>query len=185
MLEGIAFLDDATRPHAPALPDATDAQRESGRHLAAVHRYHLSELAKVRRALDAFLAGTGTAEAIADSVSTMTMLENYRRFGALCGNACQLLNLHHTIEDRAIFPRLREHAPMRAVVDRLAAEHLTVHALIERLEKAARDVSFQPDSEQFAKLREVYEALERVVLSHFGYEERELESALGYYGIDL
>ena len=185
MLADITFLDDATRPHAPALPGATDAQRESGRHLAAVHRYHLAELAKVRRALDAFLAGTGPAEAISETVATMTMLENYRRFGALCGNACQLLNLHHTIEDRAIFPRLREHAPMRAVVDRLAAEHLVVHALIERLEKAAREVSHEPDPKAFANLRETYEALERVVLSHFGYEERELESALGYYGIDL
>jgi len=154
MLADIPFLDDATRPHAPELPGVTDAQREPGRHLAAIHRYHLSELAKVRRALEAFLAGAATAEAVADSVSTMTMLENYRRSGALCGNSCGLLNLHHTIEDRAIFPRLREHAPMRAVIDRLAAEHLTVHALIERLEKAAREVSHDPGPDSLASLAE-------------------------------
>jgi hypothetical protein len=29
----------------------------------------------------------------------------------------------------------------------------------------------------------VFRALERVVRSHFGYEETELEEALGFYGV--
>ena len=35
----------------------------------------------------------------------MEMIENLiRRVGTLCGHECQLLTLHHTIEDQEIFP---------------------------------------------------------------------------------
>ena len=68
-----------------------------------------------------------------------------------------------------------------SILDRLGAEHRTVHALLERIRAIVRSVASAPTREQLFDLREVYGVFERVVISHFGYEERELEEAIGYY----
>ena len=39
----------------------------------------------------------------------------------------------------------------------------------------------EPGRETFAELKAAFLALERFVRSHFGYEQEELEEALGYY----
>lgn len=184
-IEGIALLDDATRPNAPPIPGATDAQRAHGRRLGLYHRFHLDEIAGVRRALDRFLSGLGTAGDVADSVATMTMIENYRNFGNLCGRQCQLLEMHHTIEDQSLFPRLRRNEGLRPVLDRLSAEHVTIHALSERLQTASRVIALDPAAEAVASLVEIFQAFARTVASHFGYEERQLEEALGFYRIEM
>jgi Hemerythrin HHE cation binding domain len=180
-LDGIPFLDDATRPKAPPIPGVTPAQRARGRRLALYHRHHLAELAAVRGALDRFLAGTGTVEAVTDGVASMTLTENYRAFGTLCGRQCHLLQMHHDIEEGDMYPRLRRSDGLRRVLDRLGAEHRTVHALLERIRAIVRSVAAAPTRKQVLDLREVYGVFERVVISHFGYEERELEEAIGYY----
>jgi len=184
-IEGIALLDDATRPNAPPIPGATDAQRAHGRRLGLYHRFHLDEIPGVRRALDRFLSGLGTAGDVADSVATMTMIENYRNFGNLCGRQCQLLEMHHTIEDQSLFPRLRRNEGLRPVLDRLSAEHVTIHALSERLQTASRAIALDPAAEAVASLVEIFQAFARTVASHFGYEERQLEEALGFYRIAM
>lgn len=181
-LEGIAFLDDATRPKAPPIPGVTPAQRARGRRLALYHRHHLAELAAVRVALDHFLAGTGTVEAVTHGVASLSLAENYRAFGNLCGRQCHLLQMHHDIEEGDLYPRLRQAAGLHRVLDRLSAEHRTVHGLLERIRDIVRSVTVEPTAERVIALREVYEVFERVVVSHFGYEERELEEAIGYYG---
>jgi len=191
LIDDIEFLDDATRPLAPPIEGASDLHRAHGRRLTLFHRYHLQQLAQLRRALDDLEKdnleiGIRNADAVAEQVRSLAMIENYRRFGSLCGQECQLLTLHHTIEDQDIFPQLRESSEgLRKVIDRLSAEHLIVHELLVRLQEATRQLARGPKVETLTSLRRVYEALERVVISHFGYEERELEEALGFYGIPL
>jgi iron-sulfur cluster repair protein YtfE (RIC family) len=191
LIDDIAFLDDATRPSAPPIEGASDLHRAHGKRLTLFHRYHLQQLAQLRRALQDLEKSNadqraGHADALAEQVGSMAMIENYRRFGSLCGQECQLLTLHHTIEDQEIFPHLRNTTEgLRKVIDRLSAEHLIVHELLVRLQEATRRFAREPGPVALASLREVYDALERVVISHFGYEERELEEALGFYGIPL
>lgn len=186
VIDDIEFLDDSTRPAAPPIEGASDLHRAHGRRLTLFHRYHLQQLSQLRRALDELEKGMGDVDALAAQVGSMAMIENYRRFGSLCGQECQLLTLHHTIEDQEIFPRLRDTGDgLRKVIDRLSAEHLIVHELLVRLQEATRRFAQDPGAASLASLRQVYEALERVVISHFGYEERELEEALGFYGIPL
>ena len=186
VIDDIAFLDDSTRPSAPAIPDATPQHRAHGRRLSLFHRFHLQQMAAIRQALAAIERGEGDTTALAQAVSNMDMIENYRRVGTLCGHECQLLTLHHTIEDQEIFPRLRnQSAGLRAVIDRLSQEHEIVHTLLERLEQAALALSDTPSPEALADLRRVFDALHRVVASHFGYEEEELAEALGYFGVPL
>ena len=40
-----------------------------------------------------------------------------------------------------------------------------------------------PDRDSFETAKELYEALERVLLSHLGYEEDQIGDALGYFGV--
>ena len=115
----------------------------------------------------------------------MTMIENYRNFGNLCGRQCQLLEMHQTIEDQSLFPRLRRNDGLRPVLDRLTAEHVTIHAPSERLQAASRAIAHDPDADAVASLAEIFAVFARTVASHFGYEERQLEDALGFYGIAL
>lgn len=189
MPDDIPGLDEATRPRAPELAGATDAHRVSGRRLAAIHRMHLAELGRVREPLERYVAAAGADENAGRDLSArledLTMRDTIARFGAICGQACQMLEAHHTIEDRAIFPALARHEPMRAVVERLAAEHRTIHALIERLVETARAAIASPAPQNLTALRDAYDTLERTIRSHFGYEERELETALGYFGVAI
>ena len=56
------------------------------------------------------------------------------------------------------------------------------HALLERLYSDAVRLVQDPSGDAFDEAKATFESLERVVRSHFGYEEEELEEALGVYG---
>lgn len=113
-------------------------------------------------------------------------MHNYRRFGALCGQHCQIIEMHHSIEDQAIFPHLSaKSAALKPVIDRLIAEHEVVHALLLKLVDELQQLVSGPSPAQFARAKEVYEALEKLLISHFGYEEQEIGDALGVYEVGI
>ena len=173
MLLNIAFLDDATRPPAPKLEGLTDAQRRPGEHLRMIHD-HLRDNMK-----------TLPAE-IAAETGDLAMVSNFRRFGNLCGQYCQIVHTHHSIEDYAIFPALAEQGPVfKAIAERLQAEHLVVHELLLALVDALNALAGEPTPVRFEETKEVYQALERVLLSHLGYEEDAMGDALGYFEIGV
>jgi iron-sulfur cluster repair protein YtfE (RIC family) len=182
----ITLLDDATRPKAPKIEGITPAQRRQGKRLALIHEYHLEQMNEVRWVMEQVEAGEQSTETLFESISSLQMAANYRVFGNLCGRECQMLTLHHTIEDQSIFPELRQGSDgLRKVVDRLAQEHLIIHQLLEALHDKAVNAVREPGRETFAALKAAFLALDRVVRSHFGYEQEELEEALGYFGIPL
>jgi hypothetical protein len=160
--------------------------RRKGQRLALFHAMHLRELSKVRRAMAGVFAGEGTAEALLVTISSMQMFVNMRQFGNLCGAACEMLTGHHMIEDHYVFPALHGHTQgLNRVVERLRAEHLVVHELLVRLEAAASALITDPGSKSAKELRAEFSRLEKFVTSHFGYEQTELEEALGFYGVDI
>jgi hypothetical protein len=182
----IAFLDDATRPKAPKIEGVTPAQRRQGKRLALIHDYHLSQMNEVRWVMEQVEAGAQSAATLLEAISSLQMAANYRLFGNLCGQECQMLTAHHTIEDYSIFPLLRHGSDgLTKVVDRLSQEHLIIHQLLEALEDKAVNAVNEPGAETFSELKAAFLALDRVVRSHFGYEQEELEEALGYFGIPL
>jgi len=182
----ITLLDDATRPKAPKIEGVTPLQRRLGQRLAMIHEYHLDQVDEVRSVMEEVEAGAESAQTLLDAISSMEMTDNFRLFGNLCGRECRMLTLHHTIEDHTMFPALYQAgAGLRSVIDRLRQEHSIIHQLLASLEGAARSAVAQPGGETFAELKKAFVALERVVRSHFGYEQEELEEALGYYAIPL
>lgn len=185
-MDDIEFLDDNTRPEGPRFENLTPAQRLPGRHLAMIHDHFRQNMQVLRELMQQATGGEISAEELKQRADTMPLLENYRRFGALCGQHCQIIEMHHSIEDQALFPELKSKSDaLRKVVERLMAEHEIVHELLLRLINALTLLVRAPSTENFAAATEIYETLERVLLSHFGYEEEEIGDALGVYDIPV
>lgn len=184
MILDIAFLDDATRPIAPRLTGLTPAQKEPGEHLKLIHDHLRGNMKTLRALIERASAGGVSKAEVESATAGLDMIANYRRFGNLCGQHCSIVEQHHSIEDYAVFPPLGARGEAwKKVTDRLAAEHVIVHALLERLMDAIVALSATPNRETFETARELYETLERVLLSHLGYEEDGIGDAIGYFGI--
>ncbi|MBA4799917.1 MAG: hemerythrin domain-containing protein [Rhizobiales bacterium] len=176
-------LDEAARPKAPPVPEATDVHRYQGRQLAQIHSHHLREMAQIGAILARIETGGAPPEHLRQIVLSLDMAENFQAFGSLCGRECHVLKFHHDIESADMFPRLKAAGGGRfgAVVAKLMAEHEVVHELIVRLARAAEALADAPTEANFILAGKTFRKLEAVVRSHFGYEETELEEAIGYY----
>lgn len=180
----ITLIDERTRPKAPKIEGATPAQSRQGRHLAMIHGMHLQQIAHVERMIRQIESGEAEMERLGQAISGLQMASNYRQFGNLCGRECQLLNFHHSAEDQQIFPALmRGSEGLRLVVERLREEHAVIHGLIEEMEARAMSLIRTPDPSGFQALKLTFVTLVEIVRSHFGYEQSELEEALGYYHV--
>lgn len=187
MTHTIDLLDPTTRPKAPSIAGITHAQRLHGRRLSLYHKMHLRQMAHAREIMEKVAAGEKQLAELEGALSEMDMRHNYRVFGNICGQSCQILTGHHSIEDRYLFPVISSQADegIRKVVERLVAEHGVIHDYIVAVEEAAMTVMENPSPDAFATLRSAFETLESFVVSHFGYEETELEEALGYYDVEM
>ncbi|QQR38102.1 hemerythrin domain-containing protein [Devosia rhizoryzae] len=186
LLKDIQFFDDATRPPIPALPGITERQKLPGQHLKMIHDHLRDNMVTLGRLIERAAEGKASAEEVKAETADLVMVTNYRRFGTLCGQYCQFVHGHHSIEDQALFPSIRAQSPaFKAIADRLEAEHVVVHQLLERLIDTLIALADAPSRPKFDDAVEVYRALERVLLSHLGYEEEAIGDALGYFDIGV
>lgn len=184
MLLDINFLDDATRPRAPKLENLTTEQKAAGRHLRMIHNHVRQNMQALRELVEEVARGEKSVEDVKAETDSLVMVQNYRRFGNLCGQHCQTVHTHHSIEDAHLFPALSAKGEAwKRVTDRLAAEHVVVHELLVRLIDALNTLAHDGTPENFAAAREINDALDRVLLSHLGYEEDEIGDALGYFNV--
>jgi hemerythrin-like domain-containing protein len=184
MLLDIQFLDDATRPAPIRIPNLTPAQRAPGEHLKEVHDHLRDNMKTLAVLIERAAKGQVSAETAAAEASGLVMVANFRRFGNLCGQHCQIVHVHHSIEDEAVFPAIAAQGEaFRAIADRLRAEHVVVHELLLRLIDALGTLASRPSPAHFDDTVAIYRALERVLLSHLGYEEDAIGDALGYFRI--
>ncbi len=180
-LTRITLLDNTKRPKAPKIENLSPAQRRQGRRLSLFHNMHREQLREVESAM------VQIDDALLTKISDLDMRHNFKVFGNMCGQECQMLSGHHGIEDQAVFPVLHEagDAGLKKVVERLMAEHLVVHELIEELEALAMIAIQNPTPKNHTKLRQSFTELNICVQSHFGYEEAELEDALGVIDVGI
>jgi len=184
MIDDIELLDDATRPAPIRIPNLTAAQRAPGEHLKQMHNHLRDNMQALAVLIERAASGQASAAEVAAEASGLAMVTNYRRFGNLCGQHCQIVQMHHSIEDEAIFPAIAAHGDgFRAIADRLRAEHVVVHELLLRLIDALTTLAGSPNEANFEATVTIYRALERVLLSHLGYEEEAIGDALGAFGI--
>ena len=183
----ITLLDDKTRPKAPKLEGTLPHHLHSGQQLKMIHRYHLMQLSQVRRALDEIETGTDKQAELSEKISNLHMQKTMRQFGNLCGQECEMLTAHHNIESHMLFPVLHERGNdgIKKVVERLVAEHEIIHHYLQELEFRNMANYQNPTPASFKALRETFLVLEKIIHSHFKYEETELETAIGFYGVEF
>lgn len=181
------LIDETTRPKAPPIEGLDPFQELRGKRLAFIHQMHLQELDRTRQLMHLIEAGERRLAELGEAVSSLQMVESYRAFGNLCGRECQMLTFHHMAEDQLIFPALDNQGSegLRKVVQRLREEHEVIHSLLVDLETRAAAAVARADAESFAELKQTFDTLDRTVRSHFGYEQTELEQALGYYDVEV
>ena len=183
----ITLLDDSTRPKAPKLEGAQPHHERPGKQLKLIHRYHLMQMNEVRRMLDNIDQSVAKFATLHDAITNLHMRESLSMFGNLCGQECEMLNAHHSIESQMLFPALhkRGNDGIKRVVERLMAEHEIIHHYLQELEFNSLAHLQNPTAENFSSLKQTFIALEKIIHSHFKYEETELEVAIGFYGVEF
>jgi len=180
--------DESTRPSAPAPPAGTgytEQGRAVSQHLIDVHDMLRGELTQLRDVTAQVLAGRVDAGSARSVVNEMTLRQNDWVLGAYCARYCSTVTGHHSLEDASIMPYLRRRDPdLAPVVDRLVAEHVDIHHVLEDVDRAL--VAYVADDDRSdggAALREAVDVLTDTLLSHLSYEERELTAPLARYGM--
>jgi hypothetical protein len=151
--------------------------------LRMIHDHLRHEMAQVVRAVEAAALDARRAGDARALVQDLTMGTNYRALGSFCGRYCQVVDVHHRIEDAVLFPDLRAADPALApVLDRLSEEHVVVHEVLVELDRALVALVTAGEPE----LPRVTAAVERLsddLMNHLAYEEAELLPALGRLGL--
>jgi iron-sulfur cluster repair protein YtfE (RIC family) len=176
--------DESLRPTGPA-PDPvrtyTPSEQAAGHHLVDIHDHLRGELDQLRGLVQQVTTGALDAGAARSVIASMTMRQNNWTVGAYCASYCRLVTTHHSLEDQALFPRLRAADPRLApVVDRLQEEHEVIHDVLERVDRAL--VAFVGGPDGAGQLRDAVDLLSDTLLSHLSYEERELVEPLARLG---
>lgn len=177
-----AELDESTRPRAQPVGALTEQQRARGEHLVLIHDMFRRQVAAVRDVRNQLKAGQADVADLRGQINQLTMRRNYEQFGAFCAQYCQIVNVHHTIEDRHLFPALEAADPsLGDVLERLSLEHVIIHEVLVQLDHAALAMATDPD--RFADVDTLVDLLERNLLSHLRYEEDQLVGPLGLHEI--
>jgi iron-sulfur cluster repair protein YtfE (RIC family) len=176
--------DESTRPTAPAAPPKhvySPTARQVGQHLVDVHDHLRAELDQLRDILQKVTAGAVDAGAARSVINKMTMRQNDWTLGAYCATYCRTVTQHHSLEDAQIFPHLRRSDPdLAPVIDRLEAEHLVIHEVLEGVDRAL--VAYIRSPQDVGGVSEALDVLTDALLSHLAYEEQQIVEPLARFG---
>jgi hypothetical protein len=176
-------LDEATRPRAPKHPPGPTLGN-TGVRLARIHDGLRHEMRQITDAVAQVAAGRRDAVSARSMINRLSLRQNYWTLGAFCTAYSRTLTTHHTIEDRYMFPELRERQPsLGPVVERLEQEHEVIAEVLARLDAAL--VTLVQDDSRIGEVQNLTTTLERILLSHLGYEEEELVEPLDRLGIHV
>jgi hypothetical protein len=174
--------DESSRPEAPKFAGGTYSSRgrAAAQHLVDIHDHLRAELGQVRELVERVRRGSLDAASARSAINEMTMRQNDWTMGAYCASYCRIVTGHHSLEDEAIFPHLRRERPLAPVIDRLGEEHVVIHGVLERVDRALADHLGRPGD--FSGIEAALDLLSDTLLSHLAYEERELVEPLARLG---
>jgi hemerythrin-like domain-containing protein len=176
--------DESTRPRRPeSPPDITYTRRGRlvGQHLIDVHDMLRRELGELRDLLGQVRDGALPAGDARAALNDMALRQNDWTLGAFCARYCGVITQHHGLEDEAIFPHLARSEPsLSPVIERLVAEHLTIHDAVMAVDGALVDHINHPAD--YDTIQSAIDLLTDALLSHLSYEEREIVEPLARLG---
>jgi iron-sulfur cluster repair protein YtfE (RIC family) len=156
-----------------------------GDHLVAIHDHLRGELAQLRELVVEVERGRRDAADARHAISTMTLRQNDWTLGTYCQTYCRVVTMHHSIEDQAMYPRLRAAEPtLGPALDRMLEEHHAVHGRLEELDRALVGLVTEPDR-GVADVAAALAALEETLLAHLTYEEEQLVGPLNRLGFGI
>jgi alkanesulfonate monooxygenase SsuD/methylene tetrahydromethanopterin reductase-like flavin-dependent oxidoreductase (luciferase family)/hemerythrin-like domain-containing protein len=177
--------DESTRPTLPVREpgrEYTPQEQAAGQHLVDVHDHLRAELTQLRDLVEQVAAGTTDPSAVRSYINRMTIRQNHWTLGTFCETYCRTVTNHHLLEDRSVFPHLRRSdAELAPVIDRLEQEHVQIHDLLERVDRALVAL-VAAEQDGIDRVGRAMDLLTDALLSHFSYEERELVEPLARHG---
>ncbi len=175
-------FDETVRPTWPGTRNGgEEGGWGAGSQLVQIHD-HLRETAReLLAAIDDFIAGGSDIEGARAVVRELSARRSYSAIGSFCSGFCTLLTMHHSIEDRAVFPGLGRAEPAALpVLRRLMAEHEVIAEIIALVHEAID--AAERDRGQAVGLKRLAEHLRDRLFSHLRYEEAQLVPALNAHG---
>lgn len=176
-------IDDSTRPRVAGSVALTPTQRLAGEHLRMIHDHFRQQLAQLSAAVAELRDGTGDVVAVRESLHRFGPALTTQQVSGLCRQVCRFLTMHHSIEDQSMFPAVATLEAYAPVAARLAEEHLTIHAHLERVDDLALAVPADPT--RITELVGAVAELKHDLESHFAYEEVEMTEPLGLLGLGV
>jgi alkanesulfonate monooxygenase SsuD/methylene tetrahydromethanopterin reductase-like flavin-dependent oxidoreductase (luciferase family) len=179
-------LDEASRPRATKHPDAeiTPAGRRGQQRLVGIHDHLRHEMDEVVGAVDAVAAGDLEAEDARALIDATAMMQNFRWVASFCARYCQVVEIHHTIEDTYMFVSIGDAEPaLQPVLDRLGDEHQVIHDILTRLD--ALLLGLADAGTRAGEVAQEVRRLRDALISHLDYEEDELLEPIGRLSIDI
>ena len=177
--------DETTRPTLAEVGNTTYSATEETfhRHLVEIHDHLRGELTRLNDLVEEVRRGVLTAGEARSQVHAMSLRQNNWTLGAYCQSYCGFVNGHHSLEDASVFPHLRRAEPAAApVLDRLSAEHLVIHHLLEDVDRVLVALVADADADALDAVENALRTLGDRLLSHLAYEERELRGPLARHG---
>ena len=160
---------------APAIEEhETPPRAGMFRELLYIHSFLRRDLQTVRRLANDARAGLAPQTILTEVRNLETNSPLWRlKFG--CLHYCRFVHTHHTLEDAAVFPMVRKHAPaLNGMVDRLEEDHLKVHHITERIAAVAERIATDASDGSRVELVEALTELEDHLLAHLALEEEAL-----------
>lgn len=168
----------AQRPDAIQGLELTPEQHARGDHLRQVHDMYRAELDFLVRVTQQVEEGVAQVADIRQALHDLSLRRELDQYGSICGRFCQAVTVHHTIEDQRLFPSVRElderYVP---VVDQLEREHQEIHRQLLAVDAAV--VATLDGSGPLGDVIDRVGDLERLLRSHFAYEEQQMFEPLG------
>lgn len=177
--------DESTRPEytpAGAPEPYSTFERARSQELVQIHDHLRRELDQLLDLIDQVRGGTLDVGRARSLINTLTLRQNNWTLGAYCASYCRLVTTHHSIEDQALFPRMRSVEPgLGPVIDRLEAEHHVIAGAIEEVDRALVRLVSEPEGIEDVARGATY--LSDTLRSHLRYEERSLLDTLARHGM--
>ena len=175
-------FDETLRPTWPGMRNGgEEGGWGAGSQLVQIHEHLRVNARELLAAIDELIAGGTDVDGARAIVHDLSSRQGYSAVGSFCSGFCTLLTMHHSIEDRSVFPGLGRVEPQLVpVLRRLMAEHEVIAEIIGLVYEAID--AAEEDRRQAIGLKRIAEHLRDRLFSHLRYEEAQLVPALNAHG---
>jgi hypothetical protein len=143
-----------------------------------VHGMLRRDLRTISALADEITAG-GSAKGVGKTIQSLQTSSPLWQLRVNCLRYCSFVHGHHGHEDVMLFPALRRANPaLKAVVDRLEADHRAVSDLLDQVESLARLIGEENSPEIRGRLVTALRELATTLLAHLDFEEESINPTL-------